>query len=188
MTRPLLLAGSLIAATTIAVLALFLAVEKPEAGGAPTFRVAPLGGIQYQTMDGRPISPADRVDRRLIAGLPARDRRLRHGEALFGAFISVANTSTRPLRSADRIELRDDAGHLHRPLPLPRSNTYAYAPRVVRPGATIPSQNSPADENLAATGLLLLFRIDGREYTNGGTFELVIHDPRSPGRTASLIV
>jgi hypothetical protein len=188
MTRSLLLALELSAAVAVAVLALFLAVEKPQAGAAPSFRVAPIGAMQYEAVVGRPIKPADPVDRPIIAGLPARDRRLRHGEMLFGAFISVTNTSTRPLRSADRFELRDDAGHLRPPLPLPPSNRYAYSPRVVRPGTRIPSQNSPDDENLAAGGLLLLFRINAREYTNGGTFELVIHNPRRPAETASLIV
>jgi hypothetical protein len=188
MTRPLLLGGGLSAAVAIAVMALFLAVEKPEAGAAPSFRVAPIGGMQYESMVGRPIRPAAPIDRRIIAGLPARDRRPRHGEILFGAFISVTNPSTRPLRSADRIELRDDAGNLHRPLPLPASNPYAYSPGVVRPGTRIPSQNSQDDENLAAGGLLLVFRINAREYTDGGTFELVIDNPRRPAATASLVV
>lgn len=186
--RSLLLGGALSAAIVLASLSLFLAFEKRSAGAAPDFRVAATGGMEYEAMDGRPVDPANPVDRQIIAGLPARDRRLHHGEMLFGAFIAFTNASTRPLRSADSIELRHDAGHVYHALPLPKSNPYAYSPRVVRPRTRIPSQNSPADENLAAGGRLVLFRIRAREYDNGGTFELVIHDPRHPGHTASLIV
>ena len=139
-------------------------------------------------MYGRPIDPANPIDRQMIAGLPAHDRQLRHGEMLFGAFIAVRNSSTRPLRSADRIELRHDAGDLDRSLPLPASNSYAYAARVVGPGATVPGQDGPVADDLAAGGRLVLCRIRAREYNDGGTFELVIHDPLHPDRTASLVV
>jgi hypothetical protein len=105
---------------------------------------------------------------------------------LFGAFISFTNASTRPLRSADRIELRDDGGRVYEALPLPVTNPYAYSARVIRPRTRIPTQDSRADVNLAASGRLLLFRIPARSYTDGGTFELVIH--QSPHRTVSLIV
>jgi hypothetical protein len=142
--------------------------------------------MQYEAMDGRPIDPGNAVDRKIIAGLPARDRRVQHGQILFGAFFASTNTSTRPLRSADRIELRDDDGRVYKALPLPARNPYAYSPRVVRPGTRIPTQGSPADENLAATGLLLLFRVPARTYDSGGTFELVVHQSRH--RIASLII
>jgi hypothetical protein len=187
-SRALLLAGALSVVLALATLSLFLAVEKRVAAAAPDYRVAAIGGLEYEAMDGRPINLDNAVDRQLVAGLPARDRHLPHGQMLFGAFIAFTNASTRPLRSADRIELRDDGGHVYRSLGLPASNPYAYSPRLVRPGTRIPAQGSPADDNLAAMGRLILFRIPTRRYSDGGTLELVIHQPHQPGRTASLVI
>jgi hypothetical protein len=184
--RALLLAGALSAASVLAVLSLFLAEARSTAGAAPDFRVVAVGGMEYEAMEGRPIDLSTAVDRQIAAGLPAHDRRLRRGQMLFGAFVAFTNASTRPLRSAARIELRDDGGHVYTALPLPGTNPYAYSPRTIRPRTRIPAQGSPADTNLAATGRLLVFRIPTREYNNGTTFELVIH--QSPHETASLIV
>lgn len=185
--RPaLFVAGALCAVMVFATLCLFLVFEKREAGAAPDDRTSSIGGIEYELMSGRPIKPADAIDRKIIAGLPAHARRLEHGQMLFGAFIAFTNSSSRALRSADRIELRHDSGRLVRPLPLPASNPYAYTPRVIRPRVRIPGAGSPAAVNLAAGGRLLLFRIPAREYTSGGTFELVIHDPSHPARTVTI--
>jgi hypothetical protein len=186
--RSLLLAGVVCAALLLATLALFLADERTTAVAAADYRVTTIGGIEYEAMSGRPINPASSVDRAIIAGLPARDRLLHHGQMLFGAFVAFTNASTRPLRSADRIELRDDGGHLYEALPLPATNPYAYSPRSVGPQTRIPAEGSPADNNLAATGRLVLFRIPASAYTNGGTLELVIHDPLHPDQMASLII
>jgi hypothetical protein len=168
-------------AVALATVSVFLAVEKRAAAAAPDYRVATVGGIEYEAMDGRPVHPTDSVDRAIVGGVD----RVRHGQMLFGAFFSVTNSSTRPLRSADWIELRDDAGRVYRPVALPVTNPYAYTPRLVRPHTRIPAQGSVADDNLAAGGKLLLFRIPAREYDSGGTFELVIH---SAHQTGSLII
>jgi hypothetical protein len=184
--RSLLVAGALSAVTALAILSLFLAVEKRVTAAAPDFRISKVDGMEYQAMEGRPIDTGNAVDRKIIAGLPARDRRLQHGQMLFGAFIASTNASTRPLRSAGRIELRDDGGRVYAALPLPATNPYAYSPRVIRPRTRIPAQGSPADANLAASGRLVLFRIPARNYTDGGTFELVIHQSRH--QAISLIV
>jgi hypothetical protein len=106
---------------------------------------------------------------------------------LFGAFIAVANDSPGWRPAAERIELRDDAGHVYRPLPLPATSRYAYVPRPVPPRTRIPGPGTPADDNLAATGRLLLFRIPADRYDEG-LLELVIHDARDPARVAYLVV
>jgi hypothetical protein len=186
--RSLVFGGALSAAMVIATLSVFLAVEKQVAGAAPDYRVAAVGGMHYEAMDGRPLDPANATDRKIIAGLPAADVKLRHGEMLFGAFISFTNSSSQTLRSASLIELRHDSGPVDQPLPLPQSNPYAYSARLVRPHSRIPGAGSPAADNLAAGGRLLVFRIRASEYNNSGTFELVIHDPLHPDRTASLFV
>jgi hypothetical protein len=166
-------------------LVVLMATEKRLAAAAPDYRVVRTGGIEYEAMQGRPIRPGNAVDRRIVAGLPAGDRRARAGTILFGAFFSVTNDSSRSLRTAGRIELRDVLGRVHRPLPLPVSNAYAYHARVVRPGTRLPAVGSPADDNLAATGLMLLFRIPVADY-DAGPLELVIHDPRHPAHTVSV--
>jgi hypothetical protein len=184
-SRTLVLAGALSVVSVLAVLSLFLAVGQGTAA-APDYRVVAVGGMEYEAMEGRPIDLSTPTDRQIAAGLPAHDRRLRRGQMLFGAFVAITNASTRPLRSAARIELRDDGGHVYTALPLPRTNPYAYSPRLIRPGTRIPAFGSPADTDLAASGQVLLFRIPAREYRNGDVFELVIH--QSPHETASLIV
>lgn len=185
--RPILLALAASAVTIFLATLVLLDVEKPISEAAPSFSAVTLGGIEYQAMDGRPIHPSDPVDRRMIAGLAARDLRTRRSQILFGAFVSFTNHSPRPLRSARRIELRDGQGHVYRPRPLRASNPYAYSARVVRPRATVPAQGTPADDNLAATGLLLVYRIPAAEYDNG-TLELVIHSPLRPRDPVSLII
>ena len=168
-----------------AALAVLLATEKREAAAAPDYRAVSAGGIEYEAMLGRPLDPKNAVDRRIVKGLSAGDRRPRGGTMLFGAFFSVTNTTSRALRTADRIELRDEDGRVYQPLALPASNPYAYHARVVRPGTRHPSVGSPPDANLAATGLVLVFRIPAFDYDDG-VVELVIHDPLHPARTVSV--
>jgi hypothetical protein len=183
--RGLVLGAAACAVALIATVAVFLAVEKRAAAAAPQFRVTQLGAVEYQAINGRALNPASPVDRPMLAGLPARYRHLRHGEMLYGAFIAFTNTSTRPARSAPRMDLRVDDGPTYRALPLRRTSPYAYSARIVRPGARIPAFGSPADTNLAAMGKLVLFRIPTAPYTNGAAFALIIHEN---GRTTQLLV
>jgi hypothetical protein len=163
------------------------ATQHRESPKAPDFRVTRIGGVEYEAMQGRPIHPGNPVDRAILAGLPERDRRVAAGETLFGAFIATTNASATPVTTAGRIELRDEDGRVYRPLALPVSNPYAYSPRLLHPGTRIPALGSPADDNLAATGRLLVFRIPKQAYESS-TLELVIHDPSQPHATASLII
>jgi hypothetical protein len=193
-TRENILARLLFAlgATSVAVLfagvIVLFATQHRVAVAAPDYRVARVGGIEYEAMLGRPVDPTNAVDRAIIAGLPKQQRRVASGRMLFGAFIAATNDSSSAQRTADRIELRDQAGHVYRPLDLPAANPYAYAQRLLRPGTRIPAFGSVADDNLAATGRLLLFRIPAKAYSNGQALELVIHDPTAPATTASLVI
>jgi hypothetical protein len=175
------------AASLLGVLFAFLFVAKPTIGTPPDNRVVAVGGLQYEAMLGRPVYPSDSVDAPMVAGLPARERRVRPGQMLFGAFIGVTNDSPQSLPAAGRIELRDEGGHVYRPLPLSTSNPYAYVPRPVPPKTRIPGVGTPADDDLAATGKLLLFRIPADSYDDG-VLELVIHDARNPQQLADLVV
>jgi hypothetical protein len=173
------------AAAALCALAALLIIAKPVEGTPPDDRVVAVGGLQYEAMLGRPVDPGNAVDAPIVAGLPAGDRRLGPGQMLFGAFIAVANDSLQPLPTARSIELRDVGGRVYRPLALPASNPYAYAPRPVPPKTRIPGFGTPADDDLAATGQLVLFRITTKSY-DAGPLELVIHDARNPKELVDL--
>jgi hypothetical protein len=168
-----------------AALVVLMATEKRTAAAAPDYRVVRTGGIEYEAMQGRPIQTKNAVDRRIVEGVSADDRGSRGGTMLFGAFFSVTNDSSRALRTADQIELRDQFGRVFHPVALPASNPYAYNARIVRPGTRLPSVGSAADDNLAAAGLVLLYRIPAVDY-NDGVLELVIHDPLHAAHTVSV--
>lgn len=185
---PLLFALSAVcAAAVVGALFAVLLIAKPTKRTPPTDRVAAIGGLQYEAMLGRPVHPGHAVDAPIVAGLPAHDRRLRPGQMLFGAFIAIANDSSRFVPASRRIELRDDAGHVYRPLPLSPTNPYAYVAKPIPPKTRIPGFGTPADDDLAATGKLLLFRIPAAHYDEG-VLELVIHDVRDPAKTADVVV
>jgi hypothetical protein len=120
-----------------------------------------------------------------LENLPAGERPAGKRAVLFGAFFTIADHSTRPLPTAARIELRDDALHVYRPLSLPAGNPYAYRPQTLGPGAQVPRSGTPAADDLGAEGELLLFRVPAWQTRNGG-FELVVHDPLHPGVTRTV--
>jgi hypothetical protein len=185
--RLLLVTGVATAALLLAAVAVLLATQHRASAQAPDFRVVQVGGVEYEAVQGRLLDLAHPVDRTIAAGLPAAQRRRKAGETLFGTFIAVTNDSAAPLPTARRIELRDQFGQVYRPLPLPVSNPYAYSQRRLRPGTRIPALGSVADDDLAAAGRLLVFRIPRQAYENEA-LELVIHDPAAPATTATLII
>jgi hypothetical protein len=158
--------------------AVLLATQTSAHPAPPSYSQAGIGGLQYRAVLGRPIDPSNPVDARIIGG---RGPRRRRGQILFGAFVSVTNGSRRPLATARRIDLRDDAGRTYRPLPLPAGDRYAYTARTLAPGTQMPRDDAAAD-NLAAGGRLLLYRVPAARYADG-IFELVVHDPAHPGVT-----
>ena len=175
------------AAALLAAFALLLAIARAQPPTPPDYSVAAVGGLRYQAVTGRPIDPSNPVDARIVKGLPAGERHVGRHQLLYGVFISLANGSPRPLRSAARIDLRDEASHLHRPLRVPAGNAYAYRPGTLAPGATIPANGTAAADNLAANGLLLLYRVPAWQYRNG-SFELVVHDPLHAGAVRTVPV
>jgi hypothetical protein len=185
-TRSIRLVGWCCAAILIALLAILLTVAKPKAVAAPGDSAGTVGGLEYRAVLGRPVDPANPVDARIVKGLAPRDRHLPKRDVLLGAFVSVTNPSHRPLTSAARIDLRDDAMHLYRPLSLPDANRFAYRPVRLAAGATVPRQRTPAADDLAAGGRLLLYPVPAWQYRNG-TFELVVHDPARPASTRRVV-
>jgi len=177
----------LCATAMLAGMGLLLAIAKPTHAGGPDNRAVTIGGLQYEAMLGRPINVKASVDRRIVGRLPARERRTGPGEMLFGAFVAIANNSSRPLRAASSIELEDNFNRFYRPLRLPPGSPYGYTARSIPPHTRLPGADNPVDQNLAATGYLLLFRVPTSVFRSG-VFQLVIHEPRHPDRTASVVV
>ncbi len=161
-------------------LVLLPAAAKREMPAPVNYRLATIGGLQYQAVEGRPIDPSNPVDARIIKGLPRSERHVGKHQILFGAFVSIVNDGARPLPTVSRLDLRDDALHVYRPLRLPPGNRYAYRAGTLARGAQVPRFGTPAADNLAAGGRLLLFRVPAWQYRNGG-FELRVHDPLHPG-------
>ena len=173
--RILVLTAWSVSAAPVVLLALLVAVAKPQTSTPVDYSQATLAGLHYQVVTDRPIRASNPVDARLVAGLPAAERHAGAGQLLLGVFVTVANESPRPLRTAARIDLRDEAMHVYHPLRLPAGNPYAYQPTRLAPGGELPGAGTPPADNLAANGMLLLYRVPAFEYQNG-TFELTVHD------------
>ena len=173
------------AATLLGVAALLTAEAKPATPVRPDYSTGTIAGVRYEAVLGRRIDPSNPVDARILRGASAKDRRLPAGRVLFGAFVSLTNPSHRALPTAARIDLRDDAQHVYRPLRLPATNRYAYRAGRLEPGVGDPRAGTPAADDLAAEGRLLLFRVPAWEYRNG-VFELLVHDPRQPRAVTSI--
>ena len=184
-TAALLAPLVLVALALVAGMLVLLGLAKPTNAAAPNYAVVTVGGLQYQAMNGRQLDPAGPIDAAILRGLPAAERRTPPGQMLYGVFLSVSNGTPRPLRSANRIELLDESNRVYQPLPLAAGDPYAYTPRLVPAGATIPVFGSPAADNLAAEGYLVLFRVPTASFNAGG-LEIVIHDPAHPAQTETL--
>ena len=140
-----------------------------------------VGGVQYHAVQGRQIDPTNPVDAPIVKGLPAKELHPGKGHVLYGVFVTRANMADAALPSASRIDLRDSADHLHRPLRLSAENPYTYLPAKLAAGELLPPAiGTPAADNLAAGGQLLLYRVPTWQVRNG-SFQLVIHDPLHPG-------
>ena len=169
------------------VLGLLVAVAKPQAPTPVDYSAATVGGLRYVATTDRPIHASDAVDARIVKGLPAGERRAGRENLLLGVFVTVANDSRRPRPSAARIDLRDEAMHVYRPLRLPAANRYAYRPGMLAPGARVPRNGTPAADNLAAGGRLLLYRVPAWRYRSGA-LELVVHDPLHAGAVRTVVL
>ena len=161
---------ALSATAVLAVLAVLLATEKRVAAAAPDYRVVTSGRHRVRVDARTPDRSEERgrqADRR---GPVSRRPHATRGERSCSARSSRSPT-TRPTRCGRRIGSSSATTHgrVYHPISLPASNAYAYRARVVRPGTRLPGVGSPADDNLAATGLMLLFRIPAFDYDDGSS-------------------
>src|SRR5436305_1490477 len=118
-----------------------------------------LGQLRYQVEISRQLNPADIEDRTYLQGLPRAEATLRPGESWFAVFVRVENDYNRPKVAATDFELTDTQGTIYRPVPIPRTNPFAYqGGRVAGHGGTLPPAGSVAQLNQSVDGSLVLFK------------------------------
>lgn len=147
---------------------------------------APVGGIDYNVFITRQLNPRDVFDEALYNGpedaeecrdrspeaeLTPEERPQRCPTNLFGVFIQVCNETTdgtpTPAREptdvegrefAGDFEIEDSQGNKFEPIPLPRTNHFAYRARPLEKGDCIPAVGSAADTSPPGAAMLL-FRL-----------------------------
>lgn len=136
-----------------------------------------LGGLQYNVFLTRQLNPASAADQALYDGPGAEP-----GRALYGVFLEVCNREGEEARPAARdFTVRDNQGEEFEPTRLPRTNHFAYHPRVLGPRECIPRVGSVAHLG-AQGGAMLLFDLP-LEATENRPLVLEISSPvGDPGR------
>jgi hypothetical protein len=124
-----------------------------------------IGELKYQVQESRILNPNDVEDRAYLAGLPAGTVAPTPGEAWFGVWLRVENTtSKKTLPAADSFEMVDTQEHVFEPVEL-EHNPFAYAPTNLGPKRVLPDPNSPAGEGVIQ-GSLVLFKITTEALAN----------------------
>jgi hypothetical protein len=116
------------------------------------------GGLKYQVQISRQLNPSDFEDRDFLVGLPATGK-LGKGEAYFGIFMRVFNSSDATHRATSRFYLTDTTGARYEQIKLDtKINRVAFVPADLHPGDQLPLPGSLARENTTQGGLVL-FRV-----------------------------
>ncbi len=137
-----------------------------------------VNNLRYQVQISRVLNENDPDDRDYLAGVPAAERP-KPGEAFFGVFLRVQNTTeAKSAETADEFEIVDTDGESYEPIELPEENIWAYHPRTLGPGDLLPSPNS-AQFSGTTRGALLLFRLKVETLQNR-PLEFEIHSPTNP--------
>src|SRR5436853_2843659 len=96
-----------------------------------------LGQLRYQVEISRQLNPADIEDRTYLVGIPHSVGVLRPGESWFAIFVRVENDNKQPMQAATDFQLTDTQGTTYRPVPIPRSNPFAYVGGRVPANSTL---------------------------------------------------
>lgn len=112
----------------------------------------PVGGIDYNVFITRQLNPRITPDDAYVS------EEAPPGEALYGVFIQVCNSSDELHPTADRFAIVDNQHNRFEPEPLPADNQFAYHPRPLAPKECIPEAGSVAQLGPTA-GSMLLFRL-----------------------------
>ena len=138
-----------------------------------------LGQLRYQVEISRQLNPADVEDRAYLQGLPPSVARLKPGESWFAIFVRVENDYKTPRKAATQFELTDTQGAKYRPIPVPRSNPFAYQGGNVAGKSTLPPAGSVAQLNESINGALVLFKVKTSSFDNR-PLELKVFGPTVP--------
>ena len=111
-----------------------------------------LGGVDYNVFITRQLNPRVAPDMAYVTEeAPA-------GEALYGVFIQVCNTSDEPHETASEFVVKDNQNNTFEPEALPEDNAFAYSPRTLQPEECIPEAGSVAQLG-PSEGAMLLFQL-----------------------------
>jgi hypothetical protein len=138
-----------------------------------------LGQLRYQVQISRELNPRDVEDRAYLVGIPRSIATLKPGESWFGVFVRVENDHAHAFQAASEFELGDTSGTLYHPVPIPRTNPFAYVAGPVAGKGTLPPNGSVAQANESVNGLLVLFKVKTASFANR-PLELKILGPTVP--------
>jgi hypothetical protein len=130
-----------------------------------------VGNLVYQVQISRFLNPADVEDREYLVGVPANEATVGGDKTWFGVFMRVKNYSNETLQPATQFVITDTEGNKFYPVPLPKSNPFAYNPGPLGPDAVYPPPDSAAASG-PIQGALILFKLSTASLQNR---PLVLH-------------
>jgi hypothetical protein len=115
-----------------------------------------VGGVTYNVYITRQLNPRDAEDSSYTQGTRAEQP----GYYFYGVFLTACNENTNGvlLRPTTNFAIRDTQGDRFTPLPLPRTNVFAYRPKVLAKKSCVPQSGSVAATGPTA-GALLIFKV-----------------------------
>lgn len=122
------------------------------------------GPLTYQIQISRQLNPRDTEDRHYFLGVDPS--KISPEEVWFGVFMRVQNTSKKTQHAAEEFEITDTLEEVYKPVPLAKSNPFAYVAREVGPGQLLPATGSPAANGPVGQGALLLFKLKLTSFAN----------------------
>jgi hypothetical protein len=125
-----------------------------------------LGPLRYQVQISRELNPADVEDKAYLTGVARRDAVLKPGESWFAVFVRVENDHDFSAPSASQFELTDTQDNVYRPVPIARTNPFAYVPSRLPGKSTMPKSGSVAQANESVDGQLVLFKLKTSSFAN----------------------
>jgi hypothetical protein len=115
-----------------------------------------VGGVTYNVYITRQLNPHDAEDSAYTTGTRAEQP----GYYFYGVFLTACNENTNGVKvvPTTRFAIRDTQGDRFLPLPLPRTNAFAYRPKVLAKKSCVPAAGSVASAGPTA-GAMLMFKV-----------------------------
>ena len=167
--RPICIAA---ACAVVAVTAAGCSSGRPNGSGREGKPVT-VAGLSYNVYITRELNLRDAEDHGYYAGPEARP-----GFALYGLFLTVCNDGHGFRTPQTAFTVEDNQGNRFHPLPVRRSNVFAYRPRRLSHAACIPDTGSPAF-SAPSGGAVLVFKFPVVSLENR-PLELLIQNRAGP--------